>query len=144
MSSNVGKQFLAIIDKHFGKERKDGLHKIFNRKTIKISYSCTKNMKNILAASNAKKLDKKSNSNPNTNLQPKCNCRQKNECPLKGNCVGNTVVYEATVFTKTETKNTLVVWKGPLRDVIITIIKTLEISRGDILQHSQTTFGHKN
>ena len=39
-SINVGKYFLKLIDKHFKQD--NILHKIFNRKTLKISYSCTK------------------------------------------------------------------------------------------------------
>ena len=39
-SINVGKYFLKLIDKHF--KHDNILHKIFNRKTLKISYSCTK------------------------------------------------------------------------------------------------------
>ena len=38
---NVGYRFLTLVDKHFPKENK--LRKIFNRNTIKISYSCMNN-----------------------------------------------------------------------------------------------------
>ena len=113
VSTNVGKQFLAIIDKHFGKERKDGLHKIFNRKTIKISYSCTKNMKNIFAASNAKKLER--NNNERRNNEHMCNCRTL-KCPLDGNCVQETVVYQAKVTTSTETKIYIGSTEGSFKD----------------------------
>ena len=41
-SINVGKYFLKLIDKHF--KHGNILHKIFNRITLKISYSCTKNI----------------------------------------------------------------------------------------------------
>ena len=43
---NVGKYFLKLIDKHF--KQYNILHKIFNRKTLKISYSCTKNISQII------------------------------------------------------------------------------------------------
>ena len=43
---DVGKYFLRPIDKHFKQD--NILHKIFNRKTLKISYSCTKNMSQIM------------------------------------------------------------------------------------------------
>ena len=42
----VGKYFLKLIDKHF--KHDNILHKIFNRKTLKISYSCTKNIFQII------------------------------------------------------------------------------------------------
>ena len=38
---NTGKIFFKLIDKHFNQY--NTLHKIFNRKTLKISYSCTNN-----------------------------------------------------------------------------------------------------
>ena len=38
VATNVGKTFLALIDKHFPKNER--LSKIFNRNTIKVSYSC--------------------------------------------------------------------------------------------------------
>ena len=41
--TNVAKNFLQLIDKHFPKSSR--LHKIFNRNTIKVSYSCMENVK---------------------------------------------------------------------------------------------------
>ena len=52
---NVGKYFLKLIDKHF-----NILHKIFNRKTLKISYSCRKNFFEIINNHN-KEIIKKYN-----------------------------------------------------------------------------------
>ena len=45
-SINVGKYFLKLIDKHF--KHDNILHKMFNRKTLKTSYSCTKNIFQII------------------------------------------------------------------------------------------------
>ena len=42
-STNIGHQFLALVDKHFPKNHK--LRKIFNQNTIKVSYSCMNNKK---------------------------------------------------------------------------------------------------
>ena len=42
---NIGKYFLHL-DKHFNRD--DPLSRILNRKTVTISYSCTKNMYNII------------------------------------------------------------------------------------------------
>ena len=41
--TNIGRQFLTLIETCFPPE--NTLHKIINRNTIKISYSCTRNMK---------------------------------------------------------------------------------------------------
>ena len=43
VATNVAKTFLSLIDKHFPMDKK--LNKIFNRKTIKVSYSCLPNVK---------------------------------------------------------------------------------------------------
>ncbi len=45
-SINVGKYFLKLIDKHF--KHNNILHKIFNRKTLKNSYSWMKNIFEII------------------------------------------------------------------------------------------------
>ena len=49
-SINVRKYFLKLVDKHFKHDNK--LHKIFNRKTSKVSYSCTKNIFQIINSHN--------------------------------------------------------------------------------------------
>ena len=46
VNTNIGHRFLTLVDKHFPKENK--LRKIFNRNTIKISYSCMNNTKQII------------------------------------------------------------------------------------------------
>ena len=45
-SINIGNFFYLLIDKHF--KHNDMLHKIFNRKTLKSSYFCTKNIFQII------------------------------------------------------------------------------------------------
>ena len=104
MTSNLGKQFLQLIDKHFPKDRKDNLQKIFNRHTLKISYRTTPNMKSIINAHNSKVL---ADHNKQTAKRDEtCNCRgeAKKACPLQGKCQTSTVVYKATVTTNTDTK----------------------------------------
>ena len=44
---NIGRYFLHLLDKHFNRD--NPLSRIFNRNTVKISYSCAKNMYNILS-----------------------------------------------------------------------------------------------
>ena len=45
-STNIGHKFFALVDMHFPKDHKLG--KIFNRNTIKISYSCVNKTKQII------------------------------------------------------------------------------------------------
>ena len=52
--TKVGHYFLKLLDKHFPRHHK--LHKIFNRNTVKVSYSCTKNIKSIINCHNKKVL----------------------------------------------------------------------------------------
>ncbi len=95
--TNIGKQFLTLVDTYFPKEHQ--LHKIFNRNTIKLSYSCMDNMATIIKAHNNKIV------NCNTNPTPdKCNCRRKEECPLPQKCTTKNIVYEAKVTTPTDEK----------------------------------------
>ena len=92
VKDNIGKLFLKLIDKHFPQPHK--YHKIFNRNTIKISYSCTPNLKSIISSHNKSLLQQKDAQTP-----AKCNCRDKPNCPLptNGECRLSGVVYKATV-----------------------------------------------
>ena len=89
--TNVAKRFVNLCDHHFPKSNK--LHKIFNRNTVKLSYSCTENIFSIIS-SHSKKLIK--NNAPNKNL---CNCRTKSTCPLNGQCQSQDKIYKCTVST---------------------------------------------
>ena len=53
--TNIRHRFLALVDKHFPKDHK--LRKIFNRNTIKISYSCMNNTKQIIDNHNKRILN---------------------------------------------------------------------------------------
>jgi hypothetical protein len=94
VATNVGKRFLAIITECFPPNHI--LHKILNRNTLKLSYSCMPNIGNIISAHNQSVLAKK----PQQISVPKdknCNCRQKDDCPLSQKCLVESVVYQATV-----------------------------------------------
>ena len=54
VTTNIGKEFLKLIDECFPKDHK--LRKAFNRHTVKVSYSCTPNMQQIISAKNNKTL----------------------------------------------------------------------------------------
>ena len=73
--------FLSLIDKHFPKDKK--LSKIFNRNTIKVSYSCLPNVKQTISNNNHRllQLHRMKESTQDSKL---CNCRQKSSCPLDG------------------------------------------------------------
>ena len=90
VKSNIGKKFLSLVEKHFPKRHR--FSKIFNRNSIKLSYSCTANIKSVISSHN------KSILKPNTGPAAKmCNCREKNNCPLNGQCLQEALIYKATV-----------------------------------------------
>ena len=55
VSTNVGREFLRIMDKHFPPG--NPLNKIFNRNTVKMSYRCTANLARTISAHNSKILN---------------------------------------------------------------------------------------
>ena len=77
------------------------LHKILNRNTVKLSYSCTKNIKSIMQAHNTKLLTGKEEEE---GQQKTCNCQRsrKEKCPLKGECIQKDAIYHATIKTEKE------------------------------------------
>ena len=77
---------MSVIKKHFPKEHI--FYKIFNKNTMKVSYSCMNNVDSIISSHNKKLL------NPITN-EPGCNCRIKENCPLNNRCLITNIVYEA-------------------------------------------------
>ena len=91
VSTNVAKNFLQLIDKHFPRTHK--MHKIFNRNTIKVSYSCTENISRIIKAHN-KRVSSKSHEQTSS-----CNCRNKNECPMDGKCQITNAIYKCNVVS---------------------------------------------
>ena len=88
--TNVAKMFLQLIDTYFPPVNK--LHKIFNCNTIKVSYSCTQNISQIIKGHNKKVKQMK------RHHQLGCNCRIKTECPLNGNCRKEDVIYKCTAL----------------------------------------------
>ena len=88
VETNVGITFLKLVKKHF--PRSNGFHKIFNKNTIKISYSRMRNISSIIASHNKSILRPKAE-------EYGCNCRNKESCLLQNQCLTPKVIYEATV-----------------------------------------------
>ena len=101
VKTKVGRIFRDLVSKHFTPNHI--LHKIFNKNTLKISYSCMPNMKTILNAHNRKLVDSKQPTD-----SAACNCSKNNICPLNGNCLVKNVIYKATVSTPTDPKSDMV------------------------------------
>jgi hypothetical protein len=94
VETDIGRKFLNLIGKHFTKEHK--YCRIFNRNTLKLSYSCMPNMKTIISGHNKKLLR---NDSTNLKINGQCNCRNPEECPLDKKCLAQAIVYKASVTT---------------------------------------------
>ena len=98
----MGHKFLALVDKHFPKDHE--LREIFHRNSIKISYSCMTNTKQIIDNHNKRILTasiQADNTAAAAIINNKTrNRRQKNARPLDGNCLQPSVIYRATVTRK--------------------------------------------
>ena len=88
---NIARQSLCLIDKHFPKNHQ--LYKVFNRNNVKVSYSCMPNIENVIKSHNQQILHE----DKQLNDQPPCNCREKDKCPLQGDCLTRSVVYQGSV-----------------------------------------------
>ena len=97
VKTNLGRKFLNIIDRCFPNGHP--LHKIFNKHTLKLSYSCMPNMKSIISLHNKALLSDYHRSQTQTD-EKECNCRKKDQCPLDEKCLTQNVVYQATVSTQ--------------------------------------------
>ena len=80
VKTNMGRIFLNLIKEHFPPHHK--FHKLFNKNTVKISYSCTRNIKSIINSHNAKILFPKKSTEQRT-----CNRLNKVNCPLEQKCL---------------------------------------------------------
>ena len=95
VKTKIGKIFRNLVSKHFSRDHR--YYKIFNKNTIKISYSCLPNVKAVINTHNRKVLnnDKKSKADDGK----MCNCRKKDDCPLDGKCLTSNLIYSAKVTT---------------------------------------------
>ena len=93
VATNIGKEFFNLLKIHFPTQHP--LHRLFNKNTVKLSYSCTMNMDTIIKAHNAKIFNKEEDNN--SKQDKTCNCRDQATCAVENNCLKNNVVYKATV-----------------------------------------------
>ena len=100
--TNIGKTFLKSIRKHF--PNGNSLHKIFNKNTFKVSYSCMCNMASIISSHNRTIL------NSDVSLEYGCNCRSRNECPLQNKCLTSKFASRADVENEINNKRKFYFW----------------------------------
>ena len=101
VKSNITKMFIQTLEKCFPPG--NPLRKIFNKNTVKISYSTTKNVTKIISAHNRKVLE------PMRKQTKPYNCRGGIEvCPVEGKCQEAGVIYQADVETEEEGQKTYI------------------------------------
>ena len=92
VKTNVGRAFLNLLNKHFGTGHR--FNKIFNKNTVKLSYSCMPSIEKIISKHNKRVLG---NNRPQNQTATNCNCRVPRDCPLSGSCQESAIVYKAEV-----------------------------------------------
>ena len=78
------------MKKHFPHHHK--FRKLFDKNTVKISYSCTRNIKTTTNSHNAKALFTKKSTEQRT-----YNCLNEVICPIEQKCLTSNIVYKAKV-----------------------------------------------
>ena len=116
---------MKLVQKHFHKRHR--YRKIFNNNTIKLSYSCTPNVKYLIKQHNSGIM--KSETNTNKKKKRDCNCRNKNSCPLDGKCLVECMVYEATVSTTNQTNTYFGLAEGSFKSRYYNHTKSFRLRR---------------
>ena len=95
VETDVGKEFFKILDKHF---KGNELGVLFNRNSVKLRYSTTRNLLKIINSNNKKIIEEFEKKNSGS--QKVCNCQKSRVCHLGGRCLVDNVIYKASVVRK--------------------------------------------
>ena len=115
LKTNLGHKFLKLVEKHFPQNHR--YHKIFNKNSIKLSYSCTPNLSMTIKKINRQKIEKIEDKSTTSELMPsKYNCRIKRNCPLNGRCLEKSLNYEAEISTSQAKYPYIGLTEGPFKD----------------------------
>ena len=89
VKTNIGRIFIKLISEYYAPNHKSV--KIFNKNTIKLSYSCMPNIRSKINGHTKKILQPKS-----AQPQKLCNCLDKEDYPLNGLYFTSSILYQAT------------------------------------------------
>ena len=95
VTTRVGKCFLEILDRNFTEDHP--YCKVFNKKTLKVFYSCMPNMKQLIMAHNRKMLDTQDKERRISD------CR-KLDFPVNESFLMENIIYWASYTTEIQTK----------------------------------------
>lgn len=90
--TNIGRELLKQISKYLQANHKS--ERIFNRRMLKVSYSCCKRFISLINQHNAKTIRSKHSGGNN---EKNYNCKVWSWYPLGGNCLDRRMVYRAKV-----------------------------------------------
>ena len=107
VKTNVGKQFLRLIDISFPEG--NPLRKLLNRNTVKVSYKCKPNISSVVGSYNTKLLQR----NTDHQVTQGCNCQGgSGTCPLtSAEYQKDNVFYVANTIDKHNTRLSTHIWK---------------------------------
>ena len=97
VKTDIGRKFFKLLHKHFPPGH--NLHKLINKNSVKLSYSCMPNVQRLIKSINQRAL----NEDKVGTTQKTCNCRNQSECPLQNKCLEKALVYKASVKTGGQT-----------------------------------------
>ena len=89
VKTNIGRMLIKLISEYYAPNHKSV--KIFNKNTIKLSYSCMPNIRSKINGHTKKILQPKS-----AQQQKLCNCLDKEDYPLNGLYLTSSILYQAT------------------------------------------------
>ena len=98
VETNIGEKFLRLIQKCFPKG--SVLAKAFNKNNLKLSYRTMPNIKQKITSHNNLILSKVGAADtgaPINQNKKNCNCRKLEDCPLEGNCLTESLIYQAKI-----------------------------------------------
>lgn len=96
METNFVQTLLKLVKKHF--PRHSSFHMIFNKRTIKVRYSCMRYI-SLIVGPHKSILGHKAKYG--------CNCRNEESCLLQHKCLTSEVIYDAAVTNNTEDEKRL-------------------------------------
>ena len=88
VKTNIGKIFFKLLRKNFPPAHSS--HKFFNKRSVKISYSCMRCMSSVISAHNCSILNP-----PKASFG--CNCQNRKMCQLQNKYRAPNIVYQAGI-----------------------------------------------
>ena len=92
VKTKVGNYFLNLVGKHFPLHQT--FNELLNHNTIKVSFSSIPNIKAEIHKPKKNTLEKVQQKSTDTQL---CNCTKKKQCPLNGQGLTESIVYQTNI-----------------------------------------------